>query len=85
MSHPVSLLSVATAVPAHCIEQGDAAAAAYRSFASRYREFDRLSRVFDTSGILRRYAVRPLDWYFSFPPAIGIPSRHASFLLEWAI
>ena len=77
MTEPVKLLSVATAVPAHCIEQRDAAAAAHRGFAARFADFERLARVFESSGILRRYAVRPLDWYFE---TLGWPERSAAYL-----
>jgi alkylresorcinol/alkylpyrone synthase len=77
MPHTVKLVSVATAVPPYCIEQRDAAAAAHRGFAARYSDFERLARVFESSGILRRYAVRPLDWYFG---SLGWPERSAAYL-----
>jgi alkylresorcinol/alkylpyrone synthase len=77
MPSAVKLLSLATAVPPHCIEQPDAAAAAHRGFGGRFAEFERLARVFETSGILRRYLVRPLDWYFE---PLGWPERSAAFL-----
>jgi alkylresorcinol/alkylpyrone synthase len=77
MTEPVKLLSVATAVPPHCIEQREAAAAAHRGFAARFADFERLARVFESSGILRRYAVRPLDWYFE---KLGWPERSAAYL-----
>ena len=54
---------VATAVPPYVLEQRDVAAAAHRSFALRFTDFERLARVFKTSGIRRRYAVRPIEWY----------------------
>jgi alkylresorcinol/alkylpyrone synthase len=77
MPQSVKLMSVATAVPPHCIEQRDVAAAAHRSFAARFSDFERLSKVFETSGILRRHAVRPLDWYFE---PLGWPERSAAYL-----
>jgi alkylresorcinol/alkylpyrone synthase len=77
MPHSVKLVSVATAVPPHRIEQRDAAAAAHRGFAARYTDFERLARVFESSGIVRRYAVRPLDWYFE---SLGWPERSAAYL-----
>jgi alkylresorcinol/alkylpyrone synthase len=77
MSQSVKLLSLATAVPPHRIEQRHAAAAVHRSFASRFSGFERLSRVFETSGILRRYAVCPLEWYFGL---LGWPERSAVYL-----
>lgn len=77
MTKPVKLMSVATAVPPYCIEQRDAAAAAHRGFAARYADFERLARVFESSGIRRRYAVRPLEWYFE---KLGWPERSAAYL-----
>ena len=62
MSESVKLVSVATAVPPYVLEQRDVAAAAHRSFALRFTDFERLARVFKTSGIRRR-AVRPIEWY----------------------
>jgi alkylresorcinol/alkylpyrone synthase len=77
MPQSVKLMSVATAVPPNCIDQRDAAAAAHRGFGARFGEFERLARVFETSGILRRYTVRPLEWYFE---PLGWPERSAAFL-----
>lgn len=77
MPQSAKLLSVATAVPPYCLEQSDVAAAAHRGFASRFGAFSRLSKVFGSSGIQRRYAARPLEWYFG---AIGWPERNAAYL-----
>lgn len=71
------LLSIATAVPPFCLEQRDVAAAASEAFASRYGAFRALSRVFETSGIERRYAARPLQWYFQH---LGWPERNEAYL-----
>jgi alkylresorcinol/alkylpyrone synthase len=57
-----SLLSLATAVPPHVVEQAEAKAAARRAF-GRKALFDRLSGVFDNAGIAKRHTVAPLDWY----------------------
>ena len=73
----VRLVSIATAVPPYRIDQRDAAAAAHRGFASRFADFGHLARVFESSGILHRYAVRPLDWYFE---PMGWPERTAAYL-----
>jgi alkylresorcinol/alkylpyrone synthase len=59
---PCSLLSIATAVPPHVVEQQDAKATARRAF-GRKALFDRLSGVFDNAAIARRHTVAPLDWY----------------------
>ena len=77
MSQPATLVSVATAVPPYCIEQRDAAAAAHAGFAARYGDFERLAAVFASSGIRKRYAVRPIDWYFQ---PLGWPERNAAYL-----
>jgi alkylresorcinol/alkylpyrone synthase len=70
-------VSVATAVPPYCFEQRDIAAAAHRGFSGRFDDYDRLAKVFETSGILHRYAVRPIDWYFE---PLGWPERNAAYL-----
>src|SRR4051794_26199859 len=57
------LLSIATAVPPNVIYQKDVAAAAITIFSGRYREFDRLARVFDTAGIIKRHSVCPIEWF----------------------
>ena len=77
MPQPVQLMSVVTAVPPVCFEPRDVAAAAHRGFSARYPDFERLARVFETSGIRRRYAVRPIDWYFE---PLGWPERSAAYL-----
>jgi alkylresorcinol/alkylpyrone synthase len=75
--HPVKLLSVATANPPYILDQRDATSAAHGGFASRYPEFERLSKVFKSSGILRRHLVRPLDWYLK---PLGWAERNAAYL-----
>src|SRR4029077_17472996 len=76
MSQSVKLVSVATAVPPYVLEQRDVAAAAHRSFALRFTDFERLARVFKTSGIRRRYAVRPIEWYLE---PLGWPERSNAY------
>lgn len=77
MSERVKLLSVATAVPPHRIDQRDAARAAHQSFQSRFEDFERLVKVFETSGIKTRYLVRPLEWYMT---PLGWSERNAAYL-----
>lgn len=77
MPPSAKLLSVATAVPPFCLQQSDVAAAAHQGFASRYGAFKALSRVFESSGISKRYAVRPLEWYFE---PLGWPERNKAYL-----
>ena len=54
-----SLLSLATAVPPHVIDQADAKATAREAFGGRKALFDRLSGVFDNAGIAKRHIVAP--------------------------
>jgi alkylresorcinol/alkylpyrone synthase len=77
MIPPAKLVSIATAVPEHILEQSDAAKAAHVGFAGRYGDFERLGSVFTNSGIRRRYTVRPLDWYFE---PLGWPERNKAYL-----
>lgn len=58
-----SLLSLATAVPPHCIAQDDAKTLARTAFGGKRALFDRLSGVFDNAGIGKRHIVAPPDWY----------------------
>ena len=77
MSDPIALLSVATAVPPHRLDQRDAAAAAHAGFAARYDDFERLARVFLSSGIRSRYLIRPVEWYMEDH---GWQDRNAAYL-----
>ena len=77
MPQTAKLLSVATAVPPFCLEQRAVATAANEAFAHRYGAYRSVSRVFESSGILRRYAVRPLEWYFE---PLGWPERNQAYL-----
>ncbi len=71
------LLSLATAVPEYVLSQDDAALLARKCFAERYDDFERLSRVFGNSGILKRYMVRPLEWYLG---ELGWGERTTTYL-----
>src|SRR5438270_8290356 len=64
MTHPCSLLSLATAVPPYVIEQSDAKALGRQAFGKKAL-FDRLSSVFDNAGIAKRHLVAPPDWYLA--------------------
>jgi alkylresorcinol/alkylpyrone synthase len=76
MAPRAQLLSLATALPPHTLRQSDVVAAARGLFA-RYGEFDRLAKVFATSGIVTRHAVRPIEWYVE---PRGWPERTAAYL-----
>jgi alkylresorcinol/alkylpyrone synthase len=72
-----SLLSLATSVPPHVVEQSEAKARAREAFGGRKALFDRLSGVFDNAGIARRHIVAPQDWYMT---AHGWHARNALYL-----
>ncbi len=74
---PCSLLSLATAVPPHVVEQSEAKARAREAFGGNKALFDRLSGVFDNAGIARRHIVAPQDWYMK---AHGWHDRNALYL-----
>ncbi|MEM7172659.1 MAG: 3-oxoacyl-[acyl-carrier-protein] synthase III C-terminal domain-containing protein [Pseudomonadota bacterium] len=59
----IRLLSLATAVPPHVIEQETVAAHARQLFPSRGRALDRLLPVFENAGITKRHSCQPIDWY----------------------
>ena len=59
----VGLLSLATALPPHCVEQSYAKAKARELFGGRKELFDRLAGVFDNAGIAQRNIVAPREWY----------------------
>ena len=77
MRPSAKLISLATAVPPNVLTQSDVAAAANQCFGGRYAEFERLARVFKSSGIRRRHAVRPIDWYLT---PLGWPERATAYL-----
>lgn len=74
---PTSLLSLATAVPPHVVEQQEAKARAREAFGGNKALFDRLSGVFDNAGIARRHIVAPQDWYMK---SHGWHDRNAVYL-----
>ena len=60
-----ALLSLATAVPPQVVVQKEVAALAHKVFAHRYPGFERMARVFETSGIDTRYAAMPAHWHLA--------------------
>src|SRR5436305_8257121 len=77
MMQPCSLLSLATAVPPHVIEQHEAKSLAREAFGGKRALFDRLAGVFDNAGIARRHIVAPQEWYMS---SHGWHDRNALYL-----
>ena len=61
--HPVSLLSVATALPPFTVSQAEAKAAGRAMFKGRAALFERLSGTFDNALIDQRSTVAPIGWY----------------------
>jgi alkylresorcinol/alkylpyrone synthase len=74
---PVSLLSVATAVPPHILGQEEVARHAARIFAPRMRDYDHLAPIFLNTGIVERHAARPVEWYLE---PQGWPERSAAYV-----
>ncbi len=72
-----SLLSLATANPPHDLPQDEVAEAARALFGPRFAEFERMSKVFESTGIVRRQGARPIDW---FREPRGWPERTAVYL-----
>lgn len=71
------LLSLATVVPPHVITQGDAASFATAIFSERFPDFDSIAGVFMTSGIKKRYSVKPLEWFLQ---PLGWSERTEAYL-----
>lgn len=76
MDNRPRILSVATALPPHRLDQNDTLAAARAVFGPRMRDFDRLAPVFANTGIETRHAVMPMEWYTQ---PRGWPERTAAF------
>ncbi|MFL5196649.1 MAG: type III polyketide synthase, partial [Microvirga sp.] len=71
------LFSLATALPPHLLWQADVARRVHQVFEPHFREFERLSSVFESVGILKRHGVRPLEWYLE---PRGWPERTEAYL-----
>jgi alkylresorcinol/alkylpyrone synthase len=72
-----ALVSLATSVPPHVLLQKDVLAAAWDGFGSRFPEFERFSSIFSNTGIIKRHAVKPFDWYLE---PRSWPERTEAFL-----
>jgi alkylresorcinol/alkylpyrone synthase len=64
VSRPVTLLSLATALPPHAIEQSAVMQMARRVYARPLARYPKLADVYVNAGIERRYSVRPLQWFY---------------------
>jgi alkylresorcinol/alkylpyrone synthase len=77
MNHTAALVSLATSVPAHQLQQREILQAATGIFAERNEQFDNLLSLFANTGIHHRYAVKPIEWYLA---PRGWPERTEAFL-----
>ncbi|HET7911274.1 MAG TPA: type III polyketide synthase [Pseudolabrys sp.] len=62
MAPPVNVLSIATAVPQHQLDQRAVADVARDVYARTFTRYPKLAEVFVNAGIERRYSARPLEW-----------------------
>jgi alkylresorcinol/alkylpyrone synthase len=62
-SSPVTMLSLATAVPPNVLEQSAVADFARRIYAKPFARYPKLADVYMNAGIDRRYSVRPIEWF----------------------
>ena len=75
--HTAALISLATAVPPNVFLQKDVLAAAWDVFGPRLPQFETLSSIFANTGIIKRHAVKPFDWYLE---PRNWPERTKAFL-----
>jgi alkylresorcinol/alkylpyrone synthase len=78
-SYDATILSLATEAPVHVIRQADVAVHASKVFSGAFRDYDRLARVFETSGVIERRSALPLEWYLT---ERAFEERTAAFLRE---
>jgi len=71
------LVALATAVPDFEIDQNVAEERSRAFFGERLANYDRVAGVFATTGIERRYSVRPVAW---FAEPHGWPDRTAAYV-----
>jgi alkylresorcinol/alkylpyrone synthase len=62
-SQTAKLISLSTAVPGHILLQDEVVAAAREMFGERYSAFDRMVPVYQTAGLRKRHAARPIEWF----------------------
>lgn len=81
------ILSAATAVPPHRVEQRETKKLARELFAGKFRDLERLLPVFDNGRIETRHFCRPLEWFGrerTFPERNVLYAEHALELSEKA-
>ena len=77
MIFPAAIVGLATATPPHVLWQRDVAATARAMFGARYADFERMAKVFETTGVIKRHSAMPLDWFFE---PRGWPERTQAYL-----
>jgi alkylresorcinol/alkylpyrone synthase len=77
MNHTAALVSLATSVPHHQLQQNEILQAATGIFAERNEQFENLLSLFANTGIVHRYSVKPIEWYLA---PRGWPERTEAFL-----
>ncbi len=73
----VFLHGLSTCVPPHALPQDEVRDRAHEILGPRFKGFERLAPVFDTSGVRMRYSVAPFDW---FENAQGWTDRNARYM-----
>lgn len=63
VTHPVTILSLATRTPPHSVDQESALEVAREVMGDRFDGFDRMTGVFANAGIQHRQLAQPIDWY----------------------
>lgn len=82
------ILSTATAVPPHRVEQREIKDFARRLFAGKFRDLERLLPIFDNGLVEARHFCQPLEWFgreWSFPERNALYIEHALELSEKAV
>ncbi len=85
--NPPRILSVATAVPRHCVSQETARDFARLMFSGTYRDVERLLPIFDNANIDNRHFCMPPEWFgedHTFPEKNALYIKHALDLSEKA-
>jgi len=72
-----ALVSLATSVPPYLFLQKDVLAEAWERLGARFPDFERFAGIFANTGIVKRYGVKPFDWYLE---PRGWPERTEAFL-----
>ncbi|PCJ93334.1 MAG: type III polyketide synthase [Hyphomicrobiales bacterium] len=73
----VYLNGLATAVPPHLLPQPTVEEVARKVLGTRYSQFERLAKTFQTSGVEHRYSMVPLEWFYE---PKNWPERNAAYL-----